>query len=85
MTMMSCRDVGLRLQSFLDDELDPGRMERIRKHLDACVDCGLEFDINSKIKAEITARREETDPAVLDRLRDFARGISDRVEAEHQV
>ena len=85
MTMMSCRDVGLRLQSFLDDELDPGRMERIREHLDACVDCGLEFDIYSKIKAEIAARREEADPAELDRLRDFARGISDRVEAEHQV
>lgn len=83
MAMMSCTDVGRRLQSYLDDELDPDRMARIREHLDACVDCGLELDVYARIKAELTAARTETDPAVIESLRRFAQGISDQVEATH--
>ena len=85
MAMISCRDVGLRLQSYLDDELDPERMDRIREHLDACVQCGLEFDVYARIKSDIGARRVDPDPATIERLRAFARGISDRVEADRQA
>lgn len=81
MAMMSCTDVGRRLQSYLDDELDPDRMARIRDHLDACVDCGLDLGVYTRIKAELSAARTETDPAVIESLRRFARGISEQVEA----
>lgn len=85
MAMMSCRDVGLRLQSYLDDELDPDRLTRIRDHLDACVECGLDFDVYAQIKSDISATRPDTDPGVIERLREFAHGISDRVEADRQT
>ena len=85
MAMMSCRDVGLRLQSYLDDELDPARMERIRAHLEACRDCGLDFDVYSSIKSDIAASRRDPDPNAIERLREFARGIARRVEADSQA
>lgn len=85
MVMMNCTDIGLRLQSYLDDELDPDRMERIRAHLDACVACGLDFDVYASLKADIAATRLESDPSVIERLRAFARDISTRVEAHDQL
>jgi len=85
MAKMNCMDVGLRLQSYLDDELDPDRMTRISEHLDACVDCGLDYDVYSRLKSAIAATRQETDPAVIDQLRAFARSISGRVEVDDQA
>lgn len=82
MAKISCRDVGLRLQSYLDDELDPKRMDRIREHLAACVMCGLDFEIYARLKSDIGSLRQDPDPAAIERLRSFARGISDRVEAD---
>ena len=81
MAMMNCMDVGRRLQSYLDDELDSDRMDRIREHLDACVDCGLDLDVYARIKAELAAARSDPDPSVIDSLRHFARNISERHEA----
>ena len=85
MAKINCRDVGLRLQSYLDDELDPRRADRIREHLAACIECGLEYDVYASLKSDIGALRQDLDPSTIERLREFARGISDRIEVDGQV
>ncbi len=74
--MMSCREVGLRLQSYLDGELDERRMEQIRAHLDVCTDCGIEASVFEQVKADLAAHAPKSDPAALDRLRKFSEEIS---------
>ncbi|MGI9606122.1 MAG: anti-sigma factor family protein [Acidimicrobiales bacterium] len=78
---ISCRDVGLRLQTYLDGELDAQRMEQISAHLDACIDCGLEADVFRRIKEQIAAESISTDPTIIERLRDFSRRLSRDTEA----
>lgn len=73
---MSCRDVALRLQTYLDGELDEERMERIRVHLDACADCGLEADVFATIKNDLAQRVRPVDPDALERLRAFSEQIA---------
>jgi len=72
----NCREVGLRLQTYLDGELDDDRMEQIRQHLDDCVDCGLEFDTFSKIKRSLSAQAVPADSDALARLRSFSEKIA---------
>ena len=79
MAKLNCREVGLRLQTYLDGELDDARMEQIRKHLDDCVDCGLEYDTFSKIKRSLNAQTVPADSDALARLRAF----SERIAVEH--
>ena len=79
---MNCRDVGLRLQTYLDGELDPDRMQAIHDHLDACVECGLEADVFRRIKADLAGSAPTTDPAVLERLRAFTARIASGDSAE---
>ena len=78
---INCRDVGLRLQSYLDGELDSSRMAGIRAHLDACVDCGLEADVFRKIKADLSGCAPATNSAALERLREFSDRIADEALA----
>ncbi len=75
--MMSCRDVALRLQTYLDGELDETRMEQIRAHLDACVDCGLEADVFADIKKDLAAQAIPADSDALARLREFSARIAE--------
>ncbi len=77
--MMSCREVGLRLQSYLDGELDDGRMNAIRAHLDACVDCGVEASVFERIKADLAESAPQNDPDALARLRAFSEEIASNV------
>ncbi len=74
---MTCRDVGLRLQSYLDGELDSVRMQGIQDHLEACVDCGLEADVFRRIKADLSGHAPATDPEALERLREFSSRIAE--------
>jgi anti-sigma factor (TIGR02949 family) len=74
---MNCRDVALRLQTYLDGELDQVRMERIRAHLDACVACGLEADVFTSIKNDLAAQTIPADSEALSRLREFSTRIAD--------
>jgi anti-sigma factor (TIGR02949 family) len=73
---MSCRDVALRLQTYLDGELDDSRMERIQAHLDACVDCGLEADIFTSIKNDLQRQVSPVNSNAMARLREFSEQIS---------
>lgn len=73
---VNCREVGLRLQSYLDGEIDAGRAGQIRAHLDDCVACGLEADAFVKIKKDLNAQSVPADSDALARLRDFSAQIA---------
>lgn len=73
---LNCREVGLRLQSYLDSELDDDRMEQLRAHLDDCVACGLEADAFTKIKKDLNAQAVPADSQALSRLRQFSEQIA---------
>ena len=79
---LTCRDVALRLQTYLDGELDESRMEQIRSHLDACVDCGLEADVFADIKRDLSAKTIPADSDALARLRDFSARIADEANVD---
>ena len=74
---MNCQEVALRLQTYLDDELDSARLDRLRDHLDACVNCGLDQDAFRQIKADLANCAPGTDEAALSRLREFSARISE--------
>jgi anti-sigma factor (TIGR02949 family) len=78
---MSCRDVALRLQTYLDGELDQDRMDSIERHLAACVDCGLEADVFASIKNDLASHVKPVNSAALRRLRDFSNQIASAAEA----
>jgi anti-sigma factor RsiW len=65
-----CREVGRRLQSYLDGELDDGADE-IAAHLDACRACGLELETYREVKASLSREQPPVAPDALDRLRSF--------------
>ena len=73
---ITCREVGLRIQSYLDGELGPEWMERISAHLDVCEHCGIEADVFRQIKADLAAQAPATDDAALERLRQFSQNIA---------
>ena len=75
--MLSCREVGLRLQSYLDGEVDAQRREQIRVHLDACADCGLEEAAFTSLKASLRDLTTPIDETVLERLRSFSAHIAE--------
>ena len=75
--MMHCRDVALRLQTYLDGELDRSRMEQISAHLDACVDCGLEADVFTSIKHDLASHALPADSDAIERLRAFSERIAE--------
>jgi anti-sigma factor RsiW len=67
---LNCRQVGKRLQRYLDGELDEVTAWRIASHLEDCRRCGLEVATYLEIKA-VLARRGTVDEAAVARLRDF--------------
>ncbi len=81
---MTCRDVALRLQTYLDGELDAERMERIQTHLEACVDCGLEADVFTTIKNDLAKQVSPVNSESLARLRAFSDQIATAAQDEPQ-
>lgn len=77
----NCREVAIRLQSYLDGELDSERMEQIKAHLDACVDCGLEHDVFDAIKTDLSTLAVPAESDALARLRDFSSRISEEASS----
>ncbi len=74
---MTCRDVALRLQTYLDDELDADRMANIRNHLEACVHCGLEAEVFTTIKNDLAQHIRPVNAEALARLRAFSEQLTD--------
>lgn len=73
---MTCREVALRLQTYLDGELDPDRMATIHQHLDACVQCGLEADVFTSIKNDLAQHARPVNAEAIARLRAFSEQIT---------
>ncbi|MGH9185186.1 MAG: anti-sigma factor family protein [Acidimicrobiales bacterium] len=68
---MNCRQVGRRLQTYLDGELDDLTARRIMRHLDDCRRCGMEAAAYTQLKASIARRADEPPDDAIDRLRAF--------------
>lgn len=74
---LSCVEVGLLMQRFLDGEIDDEvRVTAIAAHLDVCPPCEHESEVYSQIKAALERGRPPIDPAAVDRLRDFGKRLS---------
>ncbi|MGH9138576.1 MAG: zf-HC2 domain-containing protein [Acidimicrobiales bacterium] len=67
---INCRQVGKRLQRYLDGDIDELTARRILHHLEDCRRCGLEAAAYAAIKASLARRGEVADDAVA-RLREF--------------
>ncbi|MBT8208857.1 MAG: zf-HC2 domain-containing protein [Acidimicrobiales bacterium] len=79
---MNCREVGRRLQTYLDGELTDDRIEAIKQHLDACSRCGLEADVFNQIKADLAGISPTPDAAALRRLREFTEQIAQNASSQ---
>ena len=51
-----CDDVFARLDDYLDRELSPAEMERVREHLDACAECAREHRFEAGVLDGIKAK-----------------------------
>lgn len=74
---INCRDVALRLQSYLDEELDEDRMVQIEMHLADCVECGLEEEVYRAVKKDLKTLSSPSDSDAMERLRQFSSRISE--------
>jgi len=77
---MTCRDVSLQLDDYVDGVLAPDQAELVEAHLEACPTCGAEerslrdlLDGAARLPREIPPRR------------DLWPGIAERVEGRHVV
>jgi anti-sigma factor RsiW len=71
----SCHEVGRRVQSYLDGELDERAMRRIAAHLEDCRRCGLEANTYDALKSALQSGGP-VDPEPIGRLRDFGRRVA---------
>ncbi len=78
----SCREVERLMHRFLDDEIDDLTHRRISQHLQACLECGLEFEVYSSILRALNARRAPVNTPTLARLCEFLRRLD---HAENEV
>lgn len=68
---MNCRQVGRRLQRYLDGDLDDLTARRILRHLEDCRRCGMEAAAYTEIKASLARRSGDVPHDALARLREF--------------
>jgi anti-sigma factor RsiW len=73
---MSCEEVGTVLQAYLDDETDEVATRRVAHHLEDCLRCGMEVVTYRRIKASLSRRELELDPASLARLQAFGERLA---------
>lgn len=71
--LMSCRQVGKILQSFLDAELDEAATVKVAEHLEDCRRCGMAADLYLEIKASLGPGVPEES---LTRLEEFAERLA---------
>lgn len=74
--MMTCRQVGERLQAYVDGEIDDLTIRRIAHHLDDCRRCGMELGVYTEIKATLSRQSQGVDLDALERLRAFGHGLA---------
>jgi len=72
---VTCREVLVGLQSYLDGETDSKEARQLAGHLDHCEHCDHERRLYSSIKASLSARRTRVDPDVLAALRAYSQRL----------
>ncbi len=74
---VDCREVGRVLQSYLDDNVEPGFAGKIAAHLDECKKCGLESTAYTQLKDSLGQTRPAVDSHTIERLRAFGTELTD--------
>ncbi len=73
---MSCHQVAVVLQSYLDQELDEATVHKVTAHLDACRRCGLEAETYEALKASLHRVPAGPGEAPIARLRAFGEQLA---------
>lgn len=72
---LMCPEVRLKLQRYLDGEIDDEWASRIREHLEDCRRCGLEADTYRALKVNLESRGPDVPDDLVTHLREFAQGL----------
>jgi anti-sigma factor (TIGR02949 family) len=55
---MTCEDLFRKLDDYLDRELTPGEVERIREHLEICAVCAAEYRFEESMLRHVRRKLE---------------------------
>lgn len=72
---LMCPEVRLRLQRYLDGEVDAEWAARVREHLEDCRRCGLEAGTYRALKAKLECCGPGVPEELLAHLHQFAEGL----------
>lgn len=70
-----CHRVRRVLQAYLDGELDERHASMVAAHLAECERCGIEAELQQRVKDSLAQLRPAPDPDALDRLHRFADSV----------
>ena len=56
LTPFTCADTFRRLDDYLDRELTPDELERVRRHLETCAICAAEFRYEERVIRAVRSR-----------------------------
>ena len=67
----TCEELFRRLDDFLDRELDPHEMKRVREHLEVCTVCAGEYAFEESVLRNVREklRRISAPPDLLEKIR----------------
>ena len=55
-TRYTCEEMFRRLDDFVDRELGPAEMRRVREHLETCEACAREYAFEASVLAEVRSK-----------------------------
>jgi anti-sigma factor (TIGR02949 family) len=55
-TRYTCEEIFRRLDDYLDHELGPVEMRRVREHLETCAACASEYAFEANVLAEVRSK-----------------------------
>jgi len=80
MTRYTCEEVFRRLDDYVDRELAPAEMRRVREHLEACAACASEYAFEAGVLDELRQklRRLDAPSDLLERITARLAGVRER-------
>lgn len=69
--MADCSETLKDLERFLDSELATGKLERLRSHLEGCVDCQQTFEFHAELRLIVrqAVHHEPLPDSLVDRIK----------------
>jgi anti-sigma factor (TIGR02949 family) len=52
----TCEEMFRRLDDYVDRELGPAEMRRVREHLETCAACASEYEFEASVLAEVRSK-----------------------------